>query len=135
MEKETLEQKQKYLRENILEKGYDPDKFMEFLSNKKGEPSMNLDKWTLQELIEASNEFIKNNNASYKNNLKFEKENEKDNFNIINNKSIEKLSKQKYMNCCLVEETPISKQNKIKITISEPQIEKGGIFSFSYSTY
>ena len=42
MEKETLEQKQKYLRENILEKGYDADKFMEFLSTKKRKNQLTL---------------------------------------------------------------------------------------------
>ena len=29
-EEATLEQKQKYLRENVLEKGYDPDKFQNY---------------------------------------------------------------------------------------------------------
>ena len=96
---------------------------------------MNLDNWSLQELIDASNEFIKNNKLPYRNNLKFEEKEKKDNFNIVNNKNKEKLVQQKYINCSLVEETPISKQNKIEINVLEPQIEKGGIFSFSYSTY
>ena len=130
MEKETLEEKQKYLRENILDKGYDPDKFMEFLSNKKGDSSMDLNNWTFQELIDASNEFIKNNQDSNMNKIII-----KDKDNLINNKSEEKIPKNQYINCILIEETPISKENKIEIKVSEPQIEKGGIFSFSYSTY
>ena len=130
MEKETLEQKQKYLRENILEKGYDPDKFMVFLSNKKGESEINLNKWSFQELVNVSNEFIKNNPITFKNSLKFEKED-----NFIKDQIEEKIPQEKYTNCILIEETPISKENKIEIKVSEPKIEKGGIFSFSYSTY
>ena len=136
MEKETLEQKQKYLRVNILDKGYDPDKFMEFLKNKKGEPSLNLDNWSLKELVEAGNEFIKNNQPLFGKNFKLEKkEDEKDSFNLLYDKNEEKIPQEKYINCSLIEETSISKQNKIEINVSEPQIEKGGIFSFSYSTY
>ena len=130
MKKETLEQKQQYLMENILEKGYDLDKFLEFLSNKKGESNMNLNNWSLQEIIKASNEFINNDQDSNKNNFQIE-----DNFNIINDKYEEKIPQEQYINCFLIEETPISKENKLEIKASEPKIEKGGFFSFSYCTY
>ena len=133
MEKETIEEKQKYLRENILDNGYDIDKFMKFLYDKKGESEINLDNWSLQELISVTNEFIANNKIFIENNFKNNK-NKEDNLNIINDKE-EVVPQEKYANCILIEETPISKQNKIEIKVSEPQIEKGGIFSFSYSTY
>ena len=42
MEKETIEEKEKYLRENILDNGYDIDKFMKFLYDKKGESEKTL---------------------------------------------------------------------------------------------
>ena len=55
MKSETLEDKQKYLRDNILAKGYDPDKFMAFLLSKRGESEINLNNWTFQEIINVSN--------------------------------------------------------------------------------
>jgi hypothetical protein len=64
-----------------------------------------------------------------------QKDKKNDNFNIINDKNEEILPEEKYTSCGLIEETLVSKQNKIEIKVSEPQIEKGGIFSFSYSTY
>ena len=36
MEDSSQEEKQNYLRENILEKGYDPNQFVSFLQSKKG---------------------------------------------------------------------------------------------------
>ena len=42
------EEKQRYLRENILDKDYDAEEFMEFCESYKG--SMDIDSWTLQEL-------------------------------------------------------------------------------------
>lgn len=135
MERETFEQKQKYLRENILETGYDPDIFMEFLLTIKNEMSINLNNWTMEEIINAVNDFKKIYPIPFQNNKIEEIKGNDDNFNIINDKKEEILPQEKYISCCLIEETLISKQNKIDIKVSDPQIEKGGIFSFSYSTY
>ena len=38
----TTKQKQNFLRENILGKGYDPDEFMEFLESKKGDKGLKI---------------------------------------------------------------------------------------------
>lgn len=89
MEEDTLEQKQQYLRENILEKGYDPNKFSEFLTMKMGETGMDLENWPLNELIEATNEFIrieKENEQKKVNEENVEKEEE-----IIEKKGIKKI--------------------------------------------
>ena len=89
MEEDTLEQKQQYLRENILEKGYDPNKFSEFLTMKMGETGMDLENWPLNELYEATNEFIrieKENEQKKVNEQNVEKEEE-----IIEEKEIEKI--------------------------------------------
>ena len=132
MEKETIEEKQKYLRENIIEKGYNPDKFLEFLSSKKGESGTKLENWTIQELMDATQEFIKNNQIQI--GINFEQN--KENFSLIIDKAEKNGSQEdSYISCVLIEETPISKQNFIEIKVSEPQVEKGGIFTFSYSTY
>ena len=51
-------QKQIYLRENILEKGYDGEDFASFLTSKKGEEGVNLKSWSLDELKAIVQEFI-----------------------------------------------------------------------------
>ena len=51
-------QKQIYLRENILDKGYDGEDFATFLTSKKGEEGVNLKNWSLDELKSAVQEFI-----------------------------------------------------------------------------
>ena len=133
MEKENLEQKLKYVRENILDKGYDPDQFMEFLLNKKAESAINFNNWTLQEIIDSANEFIENNKKKIQDKTKNEKIYEKEEVNLVYNK--ENMPQEYYTNCLLIEDTPISKEKKIEIKILESKVEKGGIFSFSYSSY
>ena len=56
--KETLEIKQKFLREEILEKGYDVNEFTAYTGSKnKGSNGLNLDNWTLDDLEKVVNEF------------------------------------------------------------------------------
>ena len=57
---ENLEEKQNYLRENVLEKGYDPNIFMEFLVSKKGEEAADLNVWTFDEIKATVEEFKTN---------------------------------------------------------------------------
>lgn len=143
MDQKALEQKQKYLRENVLEKGYDPDKFMEFLIMKKGNEGINLDIWSFEELIEATKEFLKNNKIEIESNLNLEEkedigdDEEKDNKNELKPEYINKknIFQDSSFGCLLIERTPITKMKEIEIEATKPKIEKGGIFSFSYSTY
>ena len=58
MEEVDLESKQSYLRENVLERGYDADDFMSFLQHKK-ENGLDLGNWSMKELEDAVKEFIK----------------------------------------------------------------------------
>ena len=55
---DDTEQKQFYLRENILNKGYDPEEFMNFLKSKKGENGIDLRNWGKNELEKAVTQFI-----------------------------------------------------------------------------
>ena len=55
---ETEEAKQNYLRENILDKGYDAEDFAAFLKSKKGELGVKLALWSLAELKLAVQEYI-----------------------------------------------------------------------------
>ena len=50
MSDNSLEEKQSFLRENILNKGLDGEEFMNFLVKLKGENANNLEQWTLDEL-------------------------------------------------------------------------------------
>ena len=54
---ETEEAKQNYLRENILDKGYDADDFAAFLKSKKGELGVKVALWSLAELKLAVQEY------------------------------------------------------------------------------
>ena len=58
MEDNTEEEKQNYLRENILEKGYDAEDFVSYLTIKKGEDGVNLNNWSLEELKSLVQEYI-----------------------------------------------------------------------------
>ena len=58
---ETEEAKQNYLRENILDKGYDAEDFASFLKSKKGELGVKLALWTLSELKLAVQEYVLKN--------------------------------------------------------------------------
>ena len=47
---ENVEDKQNFLRTEILDQGYDGDKFFEFMTQQKGEDNINIENWSLEEL-------------------------------------------------------------------------------------
>ena len=55
----STEEKQNFLREKILEKGYDVNEFVEFLTQKKGEEGADVSNWSMEDLKIVVNEFIK----------------------------------------------------------------------------
>ena len=57
----SQEEKQNFLRENILEKGYDTNQFVQFLIEKKGENGADVAVWTMSDLKIVVKEFIKLN--------------------------------------------------------------------------
>ena len=59
---DDLASKQAYLRENVLETGYDADEFMAFLQLRKGENGLDLNNWKMNELISVVEDFIKSKN-------------------------------------------------------------------------
>ena len=52
------EEKQNYLRENILDKGYDAEDFISFLVEKKGDEGVNIGLWSFDEIKSVVNEYI-----------------------------------------------------------------------------
>ena len=58
MEDNSQEAKQTFLRENILEKGYDVNIFVDFLISKKGEEGADVCSWSMNDLQIVVQEFI-----------------------------------------------------------------------------
>ena len=54
----TVEEKQEYLRENILDKGYDANLFADYLITKKGEDGADIGSWSMNDLRQVVEEFI-----------------------------------------------------------------------------
>ena len=100
---ESLKFKQKYLREEIIENGYNPEKFYKYISSQVGEKEINLENWSLEKLKEVVNNFKNdptttidinniNNNSFY--NLYLPNENNEGNEKIIMKKQKKKTQKK-----------------------------------------
>ncbi len=160
MEDDDLNAKQTFLRENILEKGYDAEDFMKLLQNKKGESGLDLISWTMNELKEAVKEFIKDKSPDYSSLVEEEKLDNK----IIDNDygeekdeqqdnnpqeseevyDLDKFSqehpegsaqKEEYGKTTLTEYTMFTEREGIVVKVSSPEKKEGGIFSKSYISY
>jgi len=59
---QETQEKQNYLRQNIMEAGYDVNAFVEFLMGKKGEAGADVANWSLPDLKNVVQEFINLNN-------------------------------------------------------------------------
>ena len=92
MEDDDLNLKQAFLRENILEKGYDAEEFMKLLQNKKGDSGLDLMSWTMNELKEAVKEFVKDRSSEYS---PLNEEETNDN-KIVENENNEEKEKEAY---------------------------------------
>ena len=80
---DTEELKQNYLRENILDKGYEAEDFVSYLTSKKGEEGVNLNNWSLEELKSVVQEYIAKN--PLKNKIEVENNSLQVNPNVQNN--------------------------------------------------
>ena len=157
MEEDDLNAKQTFLRENILEKGYDAEDFMKLLQNKKGESGLDLNSWSMNELKDAVKEFVKEKNPDLveeeKNDNKIkEDENKEENEDQIENNvaapveayDLDKFGqenpdgsaqKEEYGKTIVNEFTPFTDKEDIVVKISSPEKKDGGIFSKSYISY
>jgi len=91
------EEKQNYLRENILEKNYDVNVFVSFLIEKKGEGGADIANWSFPDLKAVVSEFISLNNNNQANNNNEEKNKIEENENKIEeneNKIEENIQKE-----------------------------------------
>ena len=151
---DDLASKQAYLRENVLETGYDADEFMAFLQLRKGENGLDLNNWKMNELISVVEDFIKskNNISSSQNqeeNNEFENEKniQPDNHinDIINNdisnniNNAPKISLEEgdsYIGKCLANEiTSFSNIENLKVKLSSPKKVEGKMFQKAFISY
>ena len=148
---DELNEKQTFLRENILEKGYDPEDFMKLLQSKKGELGLDLSSWNMDELREAVKEFTKENSDFEDGNENIspgnlpKDENDENNFPPADEiYDLDKFSKdhpegsgpkEEYGKCAITEFTQFSDKDNIIVKVSNPEKVSGGIFSKSFISY
>ncbi len=139
-----LEEKQDYLRSNIVDLNYDPSDFLNFLVCKHGEESTDLDHFSMSELKKLVSEFqethnkvsntseaVDNEEQDNHQNNKIE-ENDKSSIEQIIHNS--KINEEVTVNTTKVETSPLLDKSFI-VTLSKPEKKEGGIFSKSYITY
>ena len=80
---ENIEEKQLYLRNNILEKGYNGEQFMEYLKGKKGENEIDLNNWDFNDLKNVVEEFISKNQINTQENINSIEQNDNKDINNI----------------------------------------------------
>ena len=56
-ENDIIEEKQNYLRENIIDQGYDEATFIEYLLKLKGEEGLDIKNWSKNDLIKVVQDF------------------------------------------------------------------------------
>ena len=156
---DDTEQKQFYLRENILNKGYDAEEFMNFLKSKKGENGLDLRNWGKYELEKAVTQFItlkkinskinlpqRNNNQGNNTNSEEDKDNtnnsEENRIKLLNEKYKEYITTQmklaiepQYIKTKYTENTELTECFGVDIKLSSPEKIEGGLFGKSYVTY
>ena len=110
----STEEKQNFLREKILEKGYDVNSFVQFLTEKKGEEGADVANWSMEDLKIVVNEFIKLNGGEIEEQEKKKPEQKKAKvsmFDVLGSSSTKKSQSQPLSN----------NQNKPQIEVKKPQ--------------
>ena len=148
-EENEVKEKQNYLRQNILDAGFDTDLFAKFLKDKKGDAGVDINNWSLPELNRVVQEFI----SLYK--YKNINQQEEQNANLDKNKAnigieikyphqqlIKKTEELNYgvvskneINCLKSLNIEYSKYNNIQVIIDGFEKVEGGIFRKPYMIY
>ena len=151
----SQEEKQNYLRENILDKGYDTNLFVIYLKSKKGEEGEDVSNWTMEDLKKVVQEFItlmdiKNKEENIKENqlnrtIQDNKNIKGENLASTNNTNISESIGQKdedfgieipdFENCQIIEVNEFSKYQNIEIKINSYKKVDKGIFTKTYFSF
>jgi len=141
---DDLAEKQAFLRESILEKGFDAEDFMKLLQNKKGDIGLDLASWTMDELREAVKEFTRENGDNMENTPENMAKIENDDTPNDEIYDLDKFSKdhpegsgpkEEYGKCAISEFSDFSNKANIVVKVSNPEKVSGGIFSKSFISY
>ena len=149
---DSIEEKQQFLRSEILDKGYDPNQFGAFLVSKKGEDGADLTIWSIAELQQVVGEFIASIGDTSpevqnleQNQIEETQETENQVENQPQNEQIEQKieapkEQQPHKDFTKVkgkisEKTELGKFDEVTINVSSPEKVEGGLFSKSYVTY
>ena len=135
-ESDESAQKEALLKNEILEKNYDKTAFINYCMSKKDNGD-DLNSWTLEELTQIVDEFVKTQN------LEGDKINDPENDEIktLNVEKIEKFNAEEHKNfkdtkisCKKLEMTELNKK-EIKIIVRNPEEVDGGVFGKNYVKY
>ena len=145
-------QKQQYLRENILDKGYDANEFMDYFKESTGVQDINLNDYTMNNLIDVVNGFYakkaENNVApphaqntllTIPRDLRSDSEQDinndgSGNSNNISTGHINENGVEEIIKCNQMEKTEFKDKN-FELKISFPEKIETGIFTKSYISY
>jgi len=150
-ENNDQQQKQQYLRENILDKGYDANEFMEYFKESSGIQEINLNDYTMENLIDVVNGFYakKNENnvapnaqntfPSIPKELRSDSEHDinndgSGNSNSISSGQMNENGIEEIVKCNQMEKTDFKDKN-FEIKIAFPEKVEAGIFSKPYISY
>ena len=146
--KENLEYKQQYLRNEIIDQGYNPDDFGEFMVKLSSDENPNLENWSFDELkyiVEKYKSTIseileKENTKEIQNNDIKQEEEQNEEIKDIQNKENEFPNEalqdyEKIIQTVKLEDNPLTNTEELNITISNPVKINPGFFSSSYYQY
>ena len=148
----SKEEKQNYLRENILDKGYDTNDFVDFLKARKGgEEGADVSNWSMEDLQLVVGEFIslvgnpKKNENQPTNHPNQNRENTQQNPQVqaSNSNTNEFGMKDEdfgiiisdYLDCQPLEKTELSKYDNVEVKIKSYKKVDKGLFSKSYFSF
>ena len=148
MEDTSQEEKQNFLRENILDKGYDVNQFVSFLKSKKGEAGSDIANWSMVDLYEVVQEFSSKYSTDSKPELKTQDDEIKPKTQlnvsptITTIEGVGALTEEdfglvipEYVECLKLETTELSKYDNIEITVKEPKKVDNGFFSKTFINF
>ena len=151
MSDNSQEEKQNYLRENILDKGYDTNDFVDFLKARKGEEGADVSNWSMEDLQQVVREFIslvgnpKKNESQPTNHQNQNRENVQQNPQVQTSNSNTNEFGMKdedfgivisdYLDCQPLEKTELSKFDNVEVKIKSYKKVDKGLFSKSYFSF
>jgi hypothetical protein len=152
---QTLDFKQEFLRDEIVDKNYDPEAFLAYFAQYDHDHGEDLDldyvhMDELKKIVVNFQEYINSGKTPKRISKKVNDEKQEDN-NILDKEQIESNFEKSVLNneidiieeteieemllCQKIDKSPLTGIKHINIEIGEPTIIKGGLFQSSYAVY